>query len=112
MIIGTKVIDEQEIISLLRQGEDITSYVENLVPRLIRTPEVVGNQRYYIALRLRKNKTLSYYQKAKFCEIILDGAKITGSVNNLIDFRDILGSVNMDKLMQYVFNKELYESRR
>lgn len=107
MIIGTKIIDEQEIISLLAKGMDISSYVEELVPRVIRTKEIVNNQKYYIALKIRQNKTLRYYQKSKYYEEILNGVTIVGSAQSITDFRDLLGAVQMDKLMCYVFDEEL-----
>jgi hypothetical protein len=63
-------------------------------------PEIVDNQRYLVAIEVRKINTLSFKYKKELYEKLLEGVTVRGTINTLIDIEDILSSVNVNKIFK------------
>ena len=109
MIVGTKNINYEEIIRLaLKEPHNLLTYIDNLVPPIVRhIPEIVNNQRYYIAIMLRKNSNLDYYNVKRICNIILDGVEVFGYAGVFIDIKEILSKCSISYILKRLYREEL-----
>lgn len=106
MIIGSKDVDYDLLKAATKSNNALANYAVSLVPRCIRhIPQIVDNQKYFVALTLRDLKAIPYTLRKERCEELLHGVSIAGVVNTIIDFEDILLQVDMDLLVQYLFKE-------
>jgi uncharacterized protein (DUF488 family) len=106
MVIGKKDIDYEKLRMSLGNSTSIVQYAIDMVPRCIRHVEpIVFNQRYYVALMLRELNSIPYETRKQRCEDLLKGISISGVINNIVDFEDILLCVDMDQLIQFLFKE-------
>ena len=79
----------------------------SLVPRCIRHIQaIVDNQKYLAALYLRNIQSIPYNTRKQRCEELLSGISVTGVINTVTDFEDILLQVDMDLLITFLFKEE------
>ena len=84
----------------------LRNYCLELVPRIIRhNTAIVCNQMYYVALHVRKIKSLSFDKRKELCEGLLSDVSITGVSDCVYDFEDVLSEIDVDKLITYVSDK-------
>lgn len=99
MIVGEKFIDIQDLLQHCKNADKLKRYTINLVPKFLRgNKNIVDNQKYLVALEVRKLKSLNYYKKKYLTDELLKGITIHGSLNFLYSFDDILMDVDIDKL--------------
>lgn len=103
MIVGCKDIDLEELRKSAKDATSLIHYAENLVPRILRHHvAIVNNQKYLVALYLRNIKSIPYKRRIDLCEELLTEVSVTGVINTIIDFNDILMSINIDELIDYL----------
>ena len=103
MIVGTKEINLKVLKSKCGSIESLITYCEELVPRIVRhNREIVDNQKYLVALYLRDIKTIPFDKRHELCEELLRDVSLTGHANEIHDFDEILGEIDVDKLATYI----------
>lgn len=99
MIIGSKEIDYVKIKNLCAKPEELLQYCDSLVPAELRHQHaIVMNQRYYVALSIRQIKTLPYIVKKSASEYLLKEVSVTGVINVVYDYNDLLQHCDIVKL--------------
>jgi hypothetical protein len=107
MIVGTRIVPLGRLNEASRSVQSLIEFSRELVPRPIRHIDaVVDNQRYLVAVTLRKVKSIPYSKKSELCDGLLEGVTVRGVVNEIYDFEDLLRSVNTKKLHKYLFERE------
>lgn len=103
MIVGTKDIDLETLRLAARNINSLRDYAEGLVPRCIKhISEIVNNQKYLVALHLREIRSIPYKRRIELCDMLLKDVSITGVINTIVDFNDILMNIDMDMLIDYL----------
>lgn len=107
MIVGTKDINLSELAECIQKGGALDSYSLSLVPKYLQhIPEIVMNQKYLVALNIRRIESIPYTIRSLRCEELLKGVYITGITDRLIDMDDIMCSVNADNLIRFIKENE------
>lgn len=110
MLVGCKDIDFEELKSAALNKQSLEHYAVSLVPRCLRhINAIVDNQKYLVALYLRDMKSIPYVTRKLRCEELLKGTSVTGVINTITDFDDILMKVDMDTLVEYLFSDAVEE---
>ncbi|MCM1440872.1 MAG: hypothetical protein NC131_16980 [Roseburia sp.] len=103
MIVGTKDVEAYEVAQHCQDVNTLRSYCDSLVPRVLRhNQKIINNQRYLIALVVRGVKSIPYSQRKKLYEGLLEGVSITGLANKIYDYDDIILSIDVDMLAQFI----------
>lgn len=103
MIVGTKTINMEELSKHTKSHEALEDYALRLVPKYLRHHEAITmNQKYLVALHLRKIESIPYKKRKELCETLLSGIHITGVPTQLYDMSDIVCLIDMDKLMRFL----------
>lgn len=101
MVIGTKSVDNSSILQHMNGLEAVRNFSDSLVPKCLQHVEaIMYNQRYYMALRIRQLKGVSYDTRKFYSEGLLQGIYVTGTLNSISDFYDILLSIDVPKLIE------------
>ena len=107
IIVGNKEINLEELKTVAYDKVKLENYATELVPRCIRhINAIVDNQKYLVALYLRNMQSIPYSVRKLRCEDLLSGISITGVINTVIDFEDMLLQVDMDLLVTFLFEEE------
>lgn len=107
MIIGTKSVDDSSILLHMNGLEAMRKFSDSLVPRCLRHIEaIVYNQRYFIALRIRKLKGVAYDTRKFYSEGLVQDIYVTGTLNSIVDFQDILVRIDISKLTEMLDKEE------
>lgn len=107
MLVGTKIIPLHELRDAATSVTALLVFSEQLVPKPLRhISAIVDNQRYLVAVTLRNIKAIPYKRRIELCEGLIRGVSVTGVVNIVHDFEDILSEVDTELLYKYIFGKE------
>lgn len=103
MIVGTKYINLEELAEHIKKGANLDIYCLSLVPKYLQhiTP-IVMNQKYVVALHIRKIESIPYKIRKEKCETLLSSIHLTGVPTQLIDMGDIMCRVDVDKIVRYI----------
>lgn len=100
MIIGTAKLDYEVLKSFEGRPEELVVYVENLVPRWVRhIHTIVDNQKFYVAIHLRRVLTLSYKPRMALVEALTDSISISGVISQFTPIDDLVESCDIQKLV-------------
>lgn len=103
MIVGTKYIDQAELLKHCMNLQMLKDYCELLVPRVVRHQRaILDNQKYLVALYVRDFKSLTYTDRKELCEGLLKDVSVTGIANTIYDFEDLISNSNIEKLARYI----------
>lgn len=101
MIIGTTNIDYSIIKSFVGKPDDLVTYVENLVPTWARhVPSIVHNQRFYIAIHVRKVLTIPYKQRMELVNALIENINIQGIMSNFTAITDVINVCDKEALVE------------
>lgn len=101
MIVGTTNIDYETVYLYTSAPEGLVDYAKNLVPLWARhIPGIVDNQRYLVALHVRKMLTIQFYTRKSMTDALIKDIKITGIINQFISIYDILECCDTKKLLE------------
>lgn len=91
MVVGTTNIDYEVLKKFIGRPQDLILYVENMVPSWARHINgITYNQRFYVAIHLRKVLTLPYKAKMELVNALIEGGTITGIINGFTPIMDIV----------------------
>ena len=99
MLVGTKYIDEFKLSKSAHNITTLNDFVISLIPSpLAGIPEILMNQKYIVALALRKCEAVDFNTRHSLCTQLLDGVSITGVMNEIYDWMDIVTSIPPEAL--------------
>lgn len=95
MVVGTKNVDIKELEARLDDIGELLRYVRSLVPAMVRkNKQIVDNQMYLAACYLRRGKA-DYYKRQKAIQALTEHITVTGLVDAVTEFSDILNEADM-----------------
>lgn len=100
MVVGTTYIDYNKVSSFVGHPNQFVDWVDSLVPKWAQ--HIAGlkdNQRYYMAIHVRKVISIPYVQRMQLIEPLIDGIHVCGSVDGFISITDILSDCNKELLI-------------
>lgn len=100
MIVGTTKVDYAVLKSFVGKPRELVVYTESLVPSWARHIDcIVNNQRFYIAIHLRKVLTIPYKQRMELVNALIENINIRGVMSSFTSIYDILDMCNKDDLV-------------
>ena len=112
MIVGKKNIDKAELIKRISSVSSLIEYSDSLVPDCLKyRKEIIYNQRYIVALAIRGILTIPYSDKVSLLYSLLQDVYITGVVDRIYDYEDLLDYVDeevVERIKQNEREKEIH----
>lgn len=103
MIVGSK-----DLRALKRNINNLADYCTSLLPREVRhNGKILNNQKYLVALELRRMKDIDYSLRMKLCEELLEGVFLTGDISTIIEFHETLEFVDYNTLCYNLFKPRM-----
>lgn len=97
MLVGNKNISDGELRQQCTSPASLLAYVNSLIPKQVRhVPQIVANQKYLVATHVRNLMGIPYPKKRALCSALLEGVRVCGVCNELYDYEDLIGSVDID----------------
>ena len=91
MVVGTTNIDYEVLKKFVGRPQDLILYVEDMVPTWARHINgITYNQRFYVAIHLRRVLTIPYKAKMELVNALVEGGTITGIINGFTPITDIV----------------------
>lgn len=111
MIIGNAEINYEELREYRSRPNELIQYVENTIPCWARDiPSIKDNQRYYVAIHLRKMLTLSYKERMVMVECLTTNIKIRGVIFSFTPIQELIDVCNKEQLILML--KEVLSNER
>lgn len=108
MIVGKKVIDVERLRAVYLKPSALERYCESLIPRYARhLPHILDNQKYLVALAIRKEETLPIKLRKDICETLLKNTVVKGYLHSITEVEDLILSSDIDRLLRNLFKEEL-----
>lgn len=99
MLVGTKYIDEFKLSKSVYDITTLNDFVLSLIPTpLVGIPEILMNQKYVVAITLRKCEAIEFNKRHALCTQLLEGVSITGVMNEIYDWMDIITTIPPEAL--------------
>lgn len=103
MIIGSKDVDAYDVREHCTSVPSLRQYSDSLVPRILsHNMQIINNQRYYIAMIVRTIVSIPYAERKSLYEGLLEGVGVTGCINEIYDFEDLVRDVDIERLADFV----------
>ena len=101
MIVGTTVLNYNELRVYAKRPNELVTYVDNLVPVWARhISPIVYNQRYYVAIHVRNMLSLPYKVRMEAANILTKGISVKGIISGFTSITDILDSCNKEDMLK------------
>lgn len=101
MIVGTTNINYSEIKLFAGKPDDLVIYVEGLVPIWARHIHCLAhNQRFYVAIHLRKVLSIPYKVRMEMCEALISGISVRGIMSSFTSVTEILDICDKEMLVR------------
>lgn len=111
MIVGTTNINTHEALKHLKTHEEFNKYAKSIIPKFFGVvPEIVDNQKYLILLSIRKDNTIPWDVKKPILKEFMQGIKIIGYTDTLIDYDTVMSMCDIDVLKAYGRKKDVYNT--
>lgn len=110
MIIGSALFDVKTLEKYYDNAEKLISYVDSLVP--LWASHIAGiydNQRYYVAIRIRKTISLPYSIRMSIANILIDGVVLRGIMNCFVDITELVNMCDKQSMLQMLEQEATYE---
>lgn len=102
MIIATKNIDMQKIVSMVKDECGLSSYIHSIVPeRYKHCDAIYHNTRYYINLEVLKNTDISMDNKMALSALLTKNIRTVGYMGTYITCQELEMRVDINKVMRY-----------
>lgn len=112
MVVGSNV-DRNRLMRASSSLESLIEYSDNLVPSCLRhIPELLQNQRYFVAIELRNIKSIPFSKRNELANALLKGIYVSGTFDEIIFIDEVFAFANMDLVFQYIFKEELNNARQ
>ena len=109
MLVGTKEINLEELKHKAVNYGTLDTYCMDLVPKYIQHVQaIVDNQKYLVALYLRRINSISFNRRVELCEHLLKDVRVTGVTSTVLDFNDIMAETDIEKLLRYILQRREY----
>ena len=107
MIVGNTQIDNSKLLSC-RDVQALRDYALSLVPPYVRhIPAILDNQKWLVAVNLRKCKNIAFYKRTELANQLLTDVEITGDITTIISIDDCIRTSDIDYLMYLLFKEDL-----
>lgn len=106
MLVGCRSIPSEQIQEALTVSQ-LKRLAVNSVPLLFRhIPAIVNNQKYLLALEVRKMYKGDYNKWHPLCTGLLEGVTVTGSVHDIYTCYDLLQECDMSIIEKFIEKEE------
>lgn len=113
MIVGTTNIDYEDIKLLVGKPEELIIYAESLVPVWARHITCLAhNQRFYIAIHLRRVLSIPYKLRIEMCEALISGINVRGVMSSFTSITEILDVCNKEMLVEMLKRQVLLDAEK
>jgi hypothetical protein len=103
MLVGRKEIVFTDLKRACRSSDALQKFALSLVPMpLQHLSDIIGNQKYYVALQVRAIQSLTWKTKKQLCEDLLHGVRVKGIPTVLYDYEDILMAIDREAFARYL----------
>lgn len=103
MVIGSDVLNYDVLLRFIDDEYSLVKYVEHLVPSWARhIQSIVYNQRYFVAIHLRKVMTIPYHQKMRLVNALVENITLTGIPTQFITLENIIEHCDENQLKELV----------
>lgn len=102
MLVGMVNITKADIESA-HDVQGLKDMALRMVPKMFQhRKEIVDNQKYLIALKIRSLYGYDYNKWAPLCEGLLEGVRVTGSIHDLYTCQDLLYECDTDMIDKFL----------
>lgn len=111
MLISTRNIDYDIVTKCVGRPDSLVTYANSLVPIWAHHVNgLVDNQRYYLALHVRKLLNIPYKRRKELYEALVNGISLTGVMTQFITLDELFSFCNMSDLI-HVLRKDIADGR-
>lgn len=101
MIVGTTNMNYTDIGRYVNSPDGLVTYATSLVPTWAQhIPGIIDNQRYLVAIYVRKMLAIDFYTRKKMVDVLVNGIRVKGVINKFISIYDILDACDSKALLQ------------
>ncbi len=105
MFVWTDKIDVNALSRAIKNGVDLRTFSDNLVPKFARhISGIMSNQRYVVALKIRK-LGLDFKTRKALIQQLCNDVSITGLLNQVVSLQEVLDSCDTDTLLKAFENE-------
>ncbi len=91
MIVGTTKLDYERLKQFEGNPDELIEYVDMLVPSwALHIKGIASNQRFYVAIHLRKLLTIPYKPRMELVNALVSGIRIAGVITQFTPITDIV----------------------
>lgn len=99
MIIYTQKVNWGKVKTFVGRPAELVKAVELLVPKwALCVPNIVDNQKYYVALYLRKALSIQYTPRTELVKALTDGIHLSGLITGFVALDEMLAVVDKEQL--------------
>lgn len=107
MIIGSDKLDYNALRRYVNNKTGLLEYARSLVPMWAQhIPSIFDNQRYYVALNLRKVTSLNYATRKDMIETLVKDIHIRGAVSGFVTIHDVINETNKEALLEVLLDEQ------
>lgn len=108
MLVGTTKVNYADMIKKCSTDEEYRAYVDNLIPTWARHIKgIKDNQRYYVALHVRKILSLPYKERAAISQCLIEDIRVEGFLGAFVNIQEAFKLCNTDAIISGL--KEMVE---
>lgn len=103
MLVGTELITISEVKSHCSSYKALLNYTLSKIPKHFRgVKEIVDNQKYLVALYVRKAYKDDYNKWHPLCSQLLEGVRVHGCVDTLTSCTEVLEECDLKMLKKFL----------
>ena len=103
MLVGMTNIDTSKLPDACKSVEKIIAFSDSLVPPYFsHRKEIIDNQRYITAVAVRNLYANDYNKWKPLCTGLLEGVRVTGSVNDLYSCDELLRACDTKAILTFL----------
>lgn len=111
MLVGTRTFSADQIKEANSVGA-LKRLAERQVPLLFRhVKEIVDNQKYLLALEVRKVYSGDYNKWHSLCEGLLEGVRVTGGIHTIYTCYDLLNKCDLNVIDKFISKDDDNDNR-
>ena len=102
MVIATRDVDIQKVLSLADNEETLCAYIKSLIPSKYQHVDAIyNNTKYFINLCILENNKISMRDKDKLNAILLKHVRVVGYLGNFITCKELDFYVDAERVYEY-----------
>lgn len=100
MFVGSDIINTDKLNAIATDFEKLDNYAMSLIPLWARSiKEVVDNQKYLVALYIKKSNVLTFKEKHAAVQHLCEGIHLSGLLNTVTKIEDIFKFADKNTLL-------------